>query len=156
MVKLNMMKEKFTWFEIFYYIIATYCLWSSQDLFLATVKLQGTSEATAFDINLIFLGAIAPLTTITSSLPIGGNIVGIFILLSPLLGTVLCYDFRRVRFGCACFILTMATTSQVVTGTYFNLMAGLGGLIALFVVGMMFLVAVMVTVRDEIKKQLKL
>lgn len=149
------MNKKFSKFEIFYYFIAIYCLWSSQDLFLATVKFQGTHDVSILDSSLFLVGAFVPITTMTSSLPIPGAIVGIFILVSPLLGAILYHDYKKKWVGVLCIILTMMVTSQVVTGTYYSPMAGLGGLIAPLVVVTLLLIGLLAVVRDEIKRELK-
>lgn len=149
------MKGKFSKFEIFYYLTGAYCLWSSQNLFLATVKYQGTQEVSIMDTTLFLVGAIAPITTMTSSIPVSGAIVGIFIFFSPMLSAILIHDYKKKRFGILCLILTMMVTSQVVTGTYFNPIAGLGGLFAPLVITTMFLMALLAFVKDEIKKELR-
>lgn len=148
------MNKKFSQFETFYYFIAIYCLWSSQNLFLATVKFQGTENVNIFDPYLFLIGAFAPITTMTSSLPVSGVIVGIFILVSPILGLISYHDYQKKRFGIICIILATMVTSQVVTGTYYSPMAGLGGLIAPFVVATLLLMALLGVVKDEIKKEL--
>lgn len=150
------MKEKFSKFEIFYYLTGAYCLWSSQNLFLATVNFQGTKEASIMDTSLFLVGAFSPITTMTSSLPASGTIVGIFIFFSPALSAILIHDYSKKRFGILCLVLTMMVTSQVVTGTYYSPTAGLGGLFAPLVITIMLLVALLAVVKDEIKKELKI
>lgn len=149
------MKGKFSQIEVFYYLVGAYSLWSSQDLFLATVQFQGTQGVSVLDPSLILVGAFIPVITITSSCPVSGAIVGIFILLSPVLGAISYHDYKKKRLGILCFILTMMVTSNVVTGTYFSPTAGVGGLFAPIVTVAMFLLAVLTVVKYEIKKELK-
>lgn len=149
------MKKKITWFEMFYFVLSIYCLWASQELFSATVKQQGTSNASVFDPALLFVGALAPITTIGSSLPVSGLIVGVFILLTPLIGLIAYKDFKKKLFGTSCFVFTMLITSTVVTGTLYSLTAGVGGLISLFVIAILFAIAIINTTKEEVQKQLK-
>lgn len=148
--------KKLTRFEILYYLLSIYCLWASQELFAVTVQAQGTENASVLNLTLIILGAIAPITTITSSLPFSGSIVGIFILISPLMGAILYKDYNKKRFGISCWILPALTTSQVVTGTYYSLTAGIGGLVALIFISFLFAISILSSVKDEIQKQIQL
>lgn len=148
------MKEKLTNFEILYYVLSAYCLWASQELFSVTVKAQGTEGVSALEPALIVLGAFAPITIMTSSL-ISGVVVGVFILLSPLVGLVLYKDYKRKRFGIACFLLSALTTSQVVTGTYYSPMAGIGGWVSLILFVLMILITIVNVAKGEIQKQLQ-
>lgn len=147
--------KKPTRFEIIYYLLSVYCLWASQELFAVTAKGQGTAEAFIQHPALLVMGAIAPITTMTSSLPISGLIVGLFILISPLLGVIFYKDFNKKQFGISCWILTALTTSQVVTGTYYSLTAAIGGLVALIFISFLFAIAILSSVKDEIQKQIQ-
>jgi hypothetical protein len=146
------MKEKFTRIELFYYLVSIYCLWASQGLYAVTVKAQGTAGVSVLGPVLIVLGALSPITTMTSSLPFSGCIVGLYILISPLVGAILYRDYRKKRFGISCMILTAVTTSQVVTGTYYSPSAGVGGLLALFVVVCVFILTILSIAKEEIRK----
>lgn len=146
--------NKLTPFEFIYYTLSIYCIYASQELHLVTVKTQGTADVFVLHPSLIFLGAIAPITTMTSSLSVSGIIVGVFILLSPLMGAILYKDYKQKRFGVSCFILTMLVTSLVVTGTIYSPVAGVGGLTSLFVISALFIFAVMSSVKEELQKQL--
>lgn len=141
-------------FEFIYYSLSIYCIYASQELHSVTVKAQGTADVFLLHPSLFFLGAIAPITTMTSLLPVSGTIVGMFILLSPLVGVILYKDYNRKRFGISCFILTMLVTSLVVTGTIYSPVAGVGGLTSLFVISALFIFAVICSVKEELLKQL--
>lgn len=149
------MKAKLTKFEVIYCALALLCLLMSNDLHIATIKAQGTADIFVLHPVLFFLGAIAPITTMSSSLPVSGFIIGLFILVSPLLGAIAYKDFNQVRFASICFISTMLVTSSVVTGTLYSLTAGIGGLASLFVVGTLFVIAFISTIKEEIYKQLQ-
>lgn len=149
------MKDKLTRFEILYYVLSIYCLWASQELFAVTVQAQGTEDVSVLNPALIVLGAIAPITTMTSSLPLSGSIVGVFILISPLMGAIFYKDLNKKWFGVSCWVLTGLATSQVVTGTYYSLTAGIGGLVALILISFLFAIAILSSVKDEIQKQLQ-
>jgi hypothetical protein len=141
-------KENYTSAEFTYYIIGGYCLWSAKALHVATVKFQGSADRSFLDPVLIFLGAFSPVTAMTSGLTFVGVTTGLFILISPFMGAVLVKDFKRTRFGSCCLLMTMATASQIVTGSWHNPMAAFGGLIALVVVGVFVLIAAAQMVTD--------
>lgn len=149
-----MRKEKYSAFEFIYYIVGGYCLWSAKAIHIATVKFQGSAGKEFFDPVLIFLGAFSPLVSMTSDLGFSGFITGVFILISPFMGAVLIKDFKRTRFGSYCFLMSMAAASQIVTGSWYNPLAAVGGIIALVVIGIFVMVAGVQMVTDEAKKQL--
>ena len=144
--------EKTAIWEWVYYAIGAFCMWSSKAIHIDQAKAIGAPEdASYFSLVNIFVGALSPLFAFWSKTGFSGIVVGIFILITPFIGIVAIYDYKNRDFGLLCLGMTMACSSQIVSGSWYNILAGLGGLTALIVVGAMVVMAGISMAKDEAK-----
>lgn len=146
--------DKLAIWEWAYYAIGAFCMWSSKAIHIDQAKAIGSEGISYLSPVNIFAGAISPIFAFSSNTGFAGIVVGIFILITPFIGIVAIHDYKNQSFGALCLGMAMACSSQIVSGSWYNIMAGLGGLAALIVVGAMVVMAGISMAKDEAKKQL--
>ena len=146
--------DKTAIWEWAYYVIGAFCMWSSKAIHIDQAKAIGGEGISYFSPANILVGAFSPIFAFSSNTGFAGIVVGIFILITPFIGIVAFHDYKNQGFGALCIGMAMACSSQIVSGSWYNILAGLGGLAALIVVGVMVVMAGLSMAKDEAKKQL--
>jgi len=99
----------------------------------------------------LWMGVIAPVSAIMEAGKYFGYISGWFILLAPFVAAVIYYDAKRKLASFFLFAGVIGSASMIITGHPFNLLVGLGGLIALPVI-VIFALFALLNKEKEIKE----